>query len=115
MLTSALTLVYLSLVTALQALLQPVAGRSDLAVAASTLAIAAAFRPARVRVQRFIDRHFYRRRYDAVRTVAAFGQRLRAGHDLLALRTEISDVVREVMQPLHVSLWLPSQNRAARR
>jgi hypothetical protein len=114
-LTSALTLAYLALVTALQMLLQPVAGHSDLAVAASTLVIAAAFRPARVRVQRFIDRHFYRRRYDAVRTLSAFSQRLRADHDVRALRTEIAGVVDRVMQPSHVSLWMPSQDHAARR
>jgi hypothetical protein len=114
-LTLALTLAYLALVTALQMLLQPVAGHSDLAVAASTLVIAAAFRPARVRVQRFIDRHFYRRRYDAVRTLSAFSQRLRADHDVRALRTEIAGVVDRVMQPSHVSLWMPSQDHAARR
>jgi hypothetical protein len=77
--------------------------------------IAAAFRPARLRVQRFIDRHFYRRRYDAARSLAAFSQRLRAGHDVRALHTDIADLVDRLVQPSHVSLWLPSQGRATRR
>lgn len=113
-LTSALTLAYLSLVTALQLLLQPVSGGSDLAVAASTLVIAAAFRPARLRIQRFIDQRFYRRRYDAARTLAAFSHRLRAGRDIRALHTEIEELVDRLMQPSNVSLWLPPQDHARR-
>jgi hypothetical protein len=105
-LTAFLTLTYVVSVVTLQGALGPLTSESDLAVAASTLVVAALFRPVRSRVQRFIDRRFYRSRYDATQVVAAFSTRLRAGLDLDSLRTEVVDTVGTAMSPSHVSLWL---------
>lgn len=105
-LTAILAATYFGLVVALQNALAPVTRESDIAVATSTLAVAALFGPARRRVQEFIDRRFYRLRYDAQRTLESFSSHLRDEVDLDHLSAELLGVVGSTMHPRHASLWL---------
>ena len=108
-LTVMLALVYFGGVTATETLFRALTGQEQqpqLAVVASTLAIAALFNPLRRRIQSFIDRRFYRSRYDARKTLEAFSARLRDETDLDSLNAELITVVQDTMQPEHASLWL---------
>jgi hypothetical protein len=107
MLTVSLALVYFGGVISLQGLLRALTGQgSQLAIVASTLAIAALFNPLRRRIQDFTDRRFYRRKYNAAKTLEGFSARLRDEMDLDELNGDLQRVVRETVQPEHVSLWL---------
>jgi hypothetical protein len=109
-LTAMLVTLYFGGIVVLQRLFVTLTGqKSTLAVVASTLAIAALFVLLRRRIQSFIDRRFYRRKYDARKTFEAFSAKLREETDLEALNSELVGVVRETMQPAHVSLWLRSE------
>jgi hypothetical protein len=111
-LTAALLLVYVGLVASLSALVGSVTTTtvecepSGLALAVSTLIVVALFRPLRSRIQRIIDRRFYRQRYDAARTIAEFNARLRDRLDLDALQAELQGTVQQTMQPTHVLIWV---------
>ncbi len=106
-LTALLALLYFGLIVALQSLFQGMFHQNNaVAIVVSTLLIAALFQPLRHRIQAIIDRRFYRRKYDAARTVAAFSATLRNEVDLTQLSEHLIAVVEETMQPSHVSLWL---------
>jgi hypothetical protein len=109
LLTAILAGIYFGGVTVSQSLLHILTGQErlpQLAVVASTLLIAALFNPLRRRLQSFIDRSFYRSKYDAAQTLEGFSKKLRDETDLQALSDDLVGVVRETMQPAHVSLWL---------
>jgi hypothetical protein len=112
-LTLLLALIYFGCVFVLQNLVRGFTGQvgqSPLIIVGSTLAMAALFQPLRRRIQRIIDRRFYRQKYDAARTLAAFSATLRNEVDLNQLKEHLVAVVQETMQPTHVSLWLrPSE------
>jgi hypothetical protein len=115
-LTATLALLYVGAVVGLQAILRTLSGQeSSLAIVASTLLIAALFSPLRRRVQGFVDRRFYRSKYDARKTLKAFNDRLRAETDLDALSGDLVGVASRTVQPDHVSLWLrPDTKHEAR-
>jgi hypothetical protein len=107
-LTALLVGIYVGAAVGLGGLVRSVTGQENnaLVIAASTLAVAALFGPARRRIQDFIDRRFYRRKYDAAQTLESFSARLREEVDLDSLTGELVGVVKATMQPTHVSLWL---------
>jgi hypothetical protein len=115
-LTAMLAALYLGGVVVLQYALRGLTGGgSQLAVVVSTLAIAALFNPLRRGIQSFIDRRFYRRKYDAAKTLASFGARLRAETDLDSLGDDLVGVVQETVQPEHASLWLRTARASGAR
>lgn len=110
LLTAALLLFYALCVFVLQSLLSSVVQGQEFAVVGSTLASAALFQPLRYRIQRIIDRRFYRRKYDAAQTLSAFSATLRGEVDLSQLSEHLIGVIDETMQPTHISLWLRRPN-----
>jgi ADP-ribosylglycohydrolase len=121
-LTTMLVAVYFGSVATTQAILRALTGQTEqpqLAIVVSTLVIAALVNPLRRRIQSFIDRRFYRRKYDARKTLEDFSARLRDETDLETLNGDLADVIRETMQRAHVSLWLrpnrPSKDEQADR
>jgi MFS family permease len=108
LLTTMLGAAYLGLILASNSVVTGAAGGDtpDLVIAGATLAVAALFQPLRRRIQRVVDRRFYRNTYDAARTINIFSARLREEVDLESLEGELRAIVRETMQPSHVSLWL---------
>ena len=115
-LTALLVVLYFGGIVMLQRLFRSLTGQRvyQLAVVASTLLIAALFTPLRRRIQSFIDRRFYRKKYDARKTLEGFSTKLRDETDLEALRDDLVGVVRETLQPAHVSLWLHPESARKR-
>ena len=97
---------YIAAVVLLQALLRPVTGGSEVAIALSTLLVVALFQPIRRRAQDAVDRRFYRARYDAARTIDAFSARLRGDVELDSVRADLIAVIHETIHPAHASVWL---------
>jgi hypothetical protein len=119
-LTALLAVIYIGLVVGMETLIRNVTGQTDpppAVIVISTLVIAALFQPLRRPIQRFIDRRFYRNKYDSARTLAAFGTTLRTETDLGALSERLIAAVQETMHPVHLSLWLrtPSRRQAGER
>jgi hypothetical protein len=114
-LTLILGLIYVGCILLLRTLIAPLTGGSEIAIVASTLAIAALFTPLRRRIQQIIDKRFYRRKYDAAKVLAAFAARLRDETDLERLTAEMLRVVDETMQPEFVGLWLRESGREEKR
>jgi hypothetical protein len=113
-LTVLLVAVYVGSIVVFEGLLRALTGQgSQLAIVASTLAVAALFNPLRYRIQSFIDRRFYRRKYDARKTLEAFSAKLKDKTDLQELNNDLVGVVMETMQPAHISLWLGPSTRVA--
>jgi hypothetical protein len=113
-LTATLVAVYFGGVAMTQVIFRTLTSQEQqpqLAIVISTLVIAALFNPLRHRIQAFIDRRFYRKKYDSRKTLEAFSAKLRDETDLDALRNDLVGAVRETMQPAHVSLWLRSDPR----
>jgi len=108
-LTATLVAIYFGGVATIQAIFRALTDQTEqpqLAVVVSTLAIAALFNPLRRRIQSFIDRRFYRRKYDARKTLEEFSARLRDETDLKTLNEDLAGLIKETLQPAHVSLWL---------
>jgi hypothetical protein len=115
-LTATLVALYFGGVAMTQALFRALTGQEQqpqLAVVVSTLVIAALFSPLRRRIQAFIDRRFYRKKYDAAKTLESFSAKLRDETDLEALNAELLSVIRETMQPEHLSVWLREPEKGA--
>jgi hypothetical protein len=116
LLTVILALFYFGLIFVLQYLLRGIINQNnDVAIVISTLAIAALFQPLRHRIQKIIDRRFYRSKYDAAQTLAAFSATLRNEVDLSQLTAQLLEVVEETMHPAHISLWLRESNHESKR
>jgi hypothetical protein len=115
-LTAMLAQIYVGLIIGLQALLHGIISQENsVAIVVSTLAVAALFQPLRRRIQRVIDRRFYRRKYDAAKTVEAFNATLRNEVDLATLSEHLLNIARETIQPVHISLWLSKPNAESKR
>ena len=111
LLTGVLAGSYFGLIALFQLILDPFTSQSDLTIAASTLGVAALFQPLRRGIQGFIDRRFYRARYDAAETLDLFSARMREQVDLESLTNELVGVVGTTMNPAHASLWLRTETR----
>ncbi len=107
LLSASLLATYVASVLLLQSVIDPIVGSSNVTVALSTLAVAALFRPARDRIQAIVDRRFFRRRYDAQRTLEGFAGRLRDEVDLDSVTRDLLRTVRHTVQPTQVTLWVP--------
>lgn len=105
-LSATLLAAYIAGVALLQSIIAPITSGSGVAVAISTLAVVALFQPVRRRIQNAVDRHFYREKYDAERTLDAFAGRLRDEVELESVRAELLTAVGQTLQPSHASVWL---------